>query len=255
MACVASIRIAPVKALGLVELDEVEVRAEGVAENRCFYLIDEDGRMFNNKSLGPLMAIRPEYDADAGTLRLHFPDGETVGGAVALGDAVSTDFYGRAVHGRLVLDGFSEALSEFAGKAVSLVRADKAGGGVDRSRGTVSIVSRASLARLAEAAGADGPVDERRFRMLFGIDGVGAHEEDEWLGRRVTVGGAVVVPRGQVGRCVVTTQNPDSGVPDLRTLHALRGYRPHGTERLPFGIFGDVLEPGRVRVGDDVSPA
>ncbi len=32
----------------------------------------------------------------------------------------------------------------------------------------------------------------RQFRMLFEIDGVGANEEDEWIGRHVQVGDAVV---------------------------------------------------------------
>ena len=68
-------------------------------------------------------------------------------------------------------------------------------------------------------------VDERRFRMNFGIDGLGEHEEDGWLGRRVRLGEAVVVPQGNVGRCAVTTQNPDTGAPDLDTLKALAAYR------------------------------
>jgi len=50
----------------------------------------------------------------------------------------------------------------------------------------------------------------------------------------------------------VTTQDPDTGVPTVDTLRALRSYRPEGTERLPFGVFGSVVAPGRVRVGDAV---
>ena len=82
----------------------------------------------------------------------------------------------------------------------------------DRSRrgGTVSLVSRGSLERLREEAGAEAPVDGRRFRMLFEIDGVGAHEEDDWLGREVRVGDAVLRLNGDVGRCVVTSHDPDT---------------------------------------------
>jgi uncharacterized protein YcbX len=126
---------------------------------------------------------------------------------------------------------------------------------VDRGHvGAVSLVSEASLDALAREAGVDR-VDGRRFRMLIHIAGVGAHEEDEWVGKPVRIGGALVRFRGNVGRCVVTTQNPDTGVPDLRTLHALRSYRPDGTERLPLGVWGDVAEAGRVRLGDPVEPA
>ena len=92
-------------------------------------------------------------------------------------------------------------------------------------------------------------VDGRRFRMNFGVDGIEPHAEDGWLGRRVAVGEAVVVPQGNVGRCVVTTQNPDTGRTDLDTLKALAAYRGdvETTEPLPFGVHAAVAEPGRVR--------
>jgi hypothetical protein len=87
--------------------------------------------------------------------------------------------------------------------------------------------------------------------MLFEIDGVGAHEEDEWIGGRVQVGDAVIEPVGDVGRCVVTKCDPDTGVSDLDTLGALGRYRREGrTEPLPMGVYCDVLVPGRVRMGD-----
>ncbi len=61
---------------------------------------------------------------------------------------------------------------------------------------------------------------------------------------------------GDVGRCVVTTQDPDTGERDLDTLRTLTGYRGEveTTERLPFGVWGEVVEPGTVRLGDAVEP-
>jgi uncharacterized protein YcbX len=91
--------------------------------------------------------------------------------------------------------------------------------------------------------------------MLLEIDGVGAHEEDEWLGGRVRVGEAELAPLGDVGRCVVTTRSADSGRFTYDTLKALAGYRREGvTEPLPLGVYCDVVVPGRVRVGDPVGP-
>ena len=109
--------------------------------------------------------------------------------------------------------------------------------------------------RAARQLGLD-KIDGRRFRMNFGIDGVEAHEEDAWRGRRVQVGDAVVIPQGHVGRCVITTQNPDTGCTDLDTLKGLAAYRSTAetTEPLPFGIHAAVAEPGQVRVGDPVTP-
>jgi uncharacterized protein YcbX len=117
----------------------------------------------------------------------------------------------------------------------------------------VSLISRASLERLREESGADGPVDGRRFRMLLEIDGVGPNEEDAWLGSALQVGEAAIVLNGDIGRCVVTTQDPDTGVTDLDTLGALARYRREGqTEDLPLGVYGAVTVPGRVRLGDPV---
>jgi uncharacterized protein YcbX len=91
--------------------------------------------------------------------------------------------------------------------------------------------------------------------MLFEIDGVEAHEEDEWLGTQVRVGDAVLLLNGDVGRCVVTSHDPDTGVTDFDTLATLARYRREGrNEPLPFGVYGAVAVPGTVRVGDAVTP-
>jgi uncharacterized protein YcbX len=98
--------------------------------------------------------------------------------------------------------------------------------------------------------------DGRRFRMLFTITSVSAHEEDTWVGRDVRIGDAVVRLHALVGRCAVTTHDPETGVPTLDTLHVLRAYRGDvpTDEPLPFGVWGEVVEPGRVRTGDTVEP-
>lgn len=251
---VAWIAVAPVKALGLVPRDEVRLETFGVQENRAFYLVDEEGRMVNGKLIGPLVRVSPHYDSESGRLRLDFPAGAVVDGEVVLGEAVTTDFWGRPVEGSVVEGPWSEALSELAGKALRLVKADRPGGAVDRGPGAgVSLVSTSSLEALAEAAGVE-KVDGRRFRMLFGVADVPAYAEDGWVGRRVRVGEGTVLVRGNVGRCAVTTQNPDTGVPDLDTLRVLGEYRAdvETTEARPFGVWGQVVEPGWVRLGDPV---
>jgi MOSC domain-containing protein len=250
---VVRISIAPVKALGLVHPDEVELGVCGVVGNRRFVLYDERGRLFNGKRDGTMVQIRPEWDEATRHLALTFPDGRRLEGVVELGEQVVTNMYGYQLPSRLVRGPWQEAISRFVGESLTLLWAED--GAVDRSRrgGTVSLISRASLERLREEAGAAAPVDGRRFRMLFEIDGVGAHEEDEWLGERVELGDATIVLNGDVGRCVVTSHDPDRGVTDLDTLGTLARYRREGvTERLPFGVYGAVAVPGRVRVGDAV---
>ena len=258
MASVTRIAVAPVKGLALVHPDEVEVGIHGVAENRRFCLVDEEGRRYGLLRDGRLQTIVPDYDRAAHRLALRFPDGEVVAGETERGDASDPDLYRRRLPVRAVEGPWSRALSDFLGRTVTLVHSDAPTGSVDRGgHGSVTLVSEASLAELGRHAGANGAVDGRRFRMLFQIDGVAAHEEDEWVGRDVAVGGAVVRFTEQVARCAITTQNPETGRVDLDTLRVIKGYRGFrdgGSSHLDFGIFGHVVEPGRVRLGDPAEP-
>ncbi|MBS1871544.1 MAG: MOSC domain-containing protein [Actinobacteria bacterium] len=253
---VAWIAFTPVKGLRLRELAETQVTLDGIPGDRAFFLIDGDGTMVNGKRFGALLTVVAEHDAEAGRLSLRFPDGREVAGAVELGDPLPVRFYRMTLQARPVLGDFSAALSQHAGAPLRLVAAPPERSGVDRGRdGAVTLLSTGSLERLRAQAGGAEPVDMRRFRMSFGIDGVAAHAEDGW--RDVRVGEALLRVRGNVGRCAVTTRDADTGVVDFPTLHHLAAYRRDGietSEPLPFGVHARVLEPGRVRVGDAVEP-
>jgi uncharacterized protein YcbX len=246
---VARLAIAPVKGLALVHPEEIVLGLDGVANDRRFYLVSPDGRLVNNKTCGELMQVHPELVDGARGLTLRFPDGETVTGEVALGDAVDTSFYGRPVAGHVVDGPWSSALSEHAGRPLHLVRADDQGAAIDRTH-VVSLISDGSLRALARHAGVDR-VDGRRFRMTIELAGCEEHEEDDWIGGELGVGAARIRVTGPVGRCVVTTRDPDSGTSDLDTLGALASYRALREERsFGCGVCGDVLSTGTVRVGD-----
>jgi uncharacterized protein len=251
---VVRISIAPVKALHLVNPDEVELGEAGVTGDRRFWLVDANRRLVNGKGHPELMRVHPEWDEASRRLALTFPDGRRVEGEVEPGEPFEAELYRTPHPSRTVAGPWQEALSDFAGEPITLLWSE--GGAQDRGRdhgGWASLISRASLERMRAEAGVDEPVDGRRFRMLFEIDGVEAHEEDSWLGRRVAIGDAVITPIGDVGRCVVTTCDPDTAVSDFDTLKLLAGYRRDGvTEPLPFGVYCDVAVAGRVRVGDPV---
>jgi len=189
---------------------------------------------------------------------LRFPDGSEVVGDVELGERIVTSFFGRPVAGRLVEGPWNDALADYVGRPVRLARTEREGDGVDRGRlAGATLVSTGSLEALRDAAGEDGPVDGRRFRMTIGIEGVEPHGEDGWIGSQVRVGGATVAVREHVGRCAVTTLDPDRGVRDLDTLGTIAAYRGdvQTREPLPFGVWCEVVEPGRVAVGDPVELA
>jgi uncharacterized protein len=252
---VAWIANAPVKGLSLSLLREAVLGPAGIEGDRAFYLVDDEGRLTNAKRAGNL--LRASAEASDGRLLVRLPDGSVVEGRTELGAPVETNFYGRPVRGRVVQGPWAAALSALAGLPLTLVRADEPGSAHDRGAAAgASVVSTAALEALARAAGIDAPVDGRRFRMTLGVDSVEAHAEDGWLERRVRVGAAVVVPRGNVGRCRVTTLDPDTGERDLQTLDVIDEYRAdvETTEPLPFGVWCEVVEPGRVAVGDPVEP-
>ena len=237
----------------LVSVDAVELDTTGIRGDRRFYLVDDGGGLVNAKRVPALLAVRAA--AENGRLSLRLPDDTTVEGGVQLGERLETNFYGRPVLGRVVEGPWGEALSELAGKSIRLARTEREGDGVDRGRlAGATLVSTGSLDALQAATGGDDPVDGRRFRMTIGVDGVEPHAEDGWIGGLVRVGDAVVAVRAHVGRCAVTTRDPDTGIRDLDTLGAIAAYRGdvETREPLPFGVWCQVLQPGRVAVGDPV---
>jgi uncharacterized protein len=256
MPTVTRLAITPIKGTRIRTVDRIVLTTAGVHENRRFFLIDDRNRMINGKIVGELQTVVADYSDAERRLRLTFRDGSTVEDEVRLGAPVTTRFFSRPKPARLVEGPWSAAVSEHVGQALRLVEGDQVGG-VDRGRqGAVSLISRASLARLAQVGGLES-IDPRRFRMLVEIDGVQAHAEDGWVSKgSVRLGEAVVAFSGHVGRCLITRRDPDTGQIDVPTLDVLGAYRGDldTTEPLPFGVWGRVVQPGAVAVGDEVSP-
>ncbi|HEV8460442.1 MAG TPA: MOSC domain-containing protein [Gaiellaceae bacterium] len=249
---VSWISLAPVKATALHSVEEIELLESGPKGDRRFYLIGERGRLINDEDCSALQLVRAEYDEGADELTLRFGDGQVVTAPVERGEEIETTFHRRPRGARLVRGPWAEAISYLVGEEVRLVEPPHSA--PDRGRGgAATLLGVASLEALAGTLDVDS-IDGRRFRMNFGIDGTDAHAEDAWIGKRVRIGDAVVIPQGNVGRCVITKQNPNTGTIDLDTLKGLARYRGdvETTEPLPFGVHAAVAEPGRVRVGDAV---
>jgi uncharacterized protein YcbX len=258
---VARLSIAPVRGLALQHPASIDVVDGGVAEDRRFYLVDGHGRLVDRLVAGELVRVGAETDRDATWLRLTFPDGNVIEDQVRLDEPVRTEMYGRLAIGHVVDGPWAAALTPFAGRPVLLVRCDRPGGTRIRPdenhvRNAVSMVSDGSLAELARQLGV-AAVDGRRFRMLVELEGAAAHEEDTWIGVSVAIGSAALSITKPDARCAITTQNPDTGEPDLdtllRTLIRYRGFRAGDPEKkIDFGVLGEVLRPGRIAVGDEV---
>ena len=173
-ASVTSITYAPVKGLGLTRVDEAELEPTRRPRESPVPPDRRQGGSINGKSAGGWCESGLPPIATARRFRSLSRRLGRRGGPSRSATPSTTNFYGRPVAGHLVNGGFSEALSTFAGRPLGLVRVDEPGDGSDRGVGaSVSVVSSGTLDRLAQQAGEDA-IDGRRFRMLFGIDGVDA---------------------------------------------------------------------------------
>jgi uncharacterized protein YcbX len=247
---VARISVTPVRTFRLAHPDDVELTERGVVENRRFLLVDGDGKRLRSSLTVWPAAVSGRWDRDDELLRVEV-DGEAFeGSALGNGERLEVDYHGRPIPVGIVEGPWTAPLSELLGAPVRVARPDGPG---QLQEAPVTLVSLGSLERLAREA--DGPVGGRRFRMLFDLDGCEPHEEDAWSGRQVRIGEAVLRVGGPVERCAVTTRDPESGERDLDTLRLIRGYRePREGVEVPFGVYAAVEQPGRVRVGDEVTP-
>jgi uncharacterized protein YcbX len=248
---ITEIATAPVKGFALGRRDEVYLGARGVVDNRRFFLVDGDGRRLRSSLTAWPVVVSATYDDDREELTMRFPDGRELAASAVGDETVHCAVSNGTIEARVVPGPWTELLSDLAGHPVRVVRPEVPGASLVAP---ATFVSRASLDRLAHEAGR--AIDSRRFRMLFTIDGCRAHEEDEWDGRTANVGDAVLRFGGPVERCAVTTRDPETGVRDLDTLRLIKEYRGMPRKgKIDFGVYADVVEPGRVRVGDSVELA
>ena len=120
----------------------------------------------------------------------------------------------------------------------------------DEEAGRVTLHGRGSLQALQAALGNE--VSELRFRSNIAVDGLGAWEEQNWVGRKIRIGAVkfdVVKPKT---RCLATHANPKTGERDLPILTTLT--QKIGQENPTFAV---AMLPsgagGQIHVGDQVT--
>lgn len=242
----------PVKGTRLRHPASVELTAQGIPGNRRFHFVDELGELASCTDVGALLRLGADWEPAAERLVIELPDGTRIEQATdRLGARHVTDFDGRPVTGRFVAGPVDEAVSGFVGRPLRLVRVDREGDGPDVHR--LSLVGLASIRDLG-ARHDRLDLDAGRFRMNLELAGGEPFEEERWAGRRLRVGEAVLAVLGQVPRCAATTRSPVTGDRDFDTLRHLAAYRPLMTapRGVPFGMYAEVLSPGRVAQDDRV---
>lgn len=221
MSSVAEIWRYPVKSMAGERLESGIVTERGLEGDRRWALIDwspnRAGKWFNIKQHSALMTYRSRL-VD-GFVEVVGPDGSSI-----------------------VLD--RDLVRRFeAESSRPLELRELAGGNFDDSH--VLIVNLASVEAFALEAGM--AIDHRRFRANLYVDGLEPQEELSWLGRRVRAGDAELEVTSRCERCKVITMDPDTteATPELLRLLVERH-----DER--FGMYCQVVKPGRVAVGDFV---
>jgi uncharacterized protein YcbX len=241
---VTRINVTPVKSLRLQHPDAVELGPDGARDDRRFLLVDEGLRLYNGKRDTTLVRAAASWDAGARALALALPGGEVVEGEVARSRSVVVTVYGRDVRGHVVAGPWADALSDLVGRSLTLVEREDGAWATDSRPAT--LVSRRSVELI------DG--DGRRFRMLLELDGLDALAEEEWAGRQVRAGDALLLVGRPTPRCAVPSASPDTGLRERDVLRELLAARGDVDGEACLGVYAEVLEPGVVRVGDEVAP-
>lgn len=114
---------------------------------------------------------------------------------------------------------------------------------------SVSILSLSALADLSARMGQDLSV--HRWRGNLWLDGAAPFAEFGWIGKHLTIGGATLRIEERITRCTATALDPETGRPAADTLSGLQAAYGHQD----FGVYGLVVEGGRIAAGDSWSIA
>jgi uncharacterized protein YcbX len=110
---------------------------------------------------------------------------------------------------------------------------------------SLSIMTNASHAAVEGMLGKS--LETERWRGNIWLEGPTAWEEFNWMDRNIQIGTATLHIKERIGRCNHTKSNPITGVRDADTLEALK----NGWDHTDFGIYAEVIESGKIKLGDE----
>ena len=260
----ASIHIYPLKAARAVDLEESFVEPCGLADDRRWLLVDEEGRFVSQRE-EPSLA-RVVVSCGPGCIRVSAGGrtglviAEPPAGAALIKVRVWSDALLAAAAGPEADAWFSA----FLGRPVRLAHLDdptrrpvdpqygRDGDVVTFADGyPLLLTSTGSLGELSDWLAADrqAPVPMTRFRPSVVVAGAPPWAEDRW--RRIRIGAVPFRVAKPCGRCVVTTTDQITGERGRQPLTMLGQRRRFGKQL----VFGQNLIPdsgGVIRVGDPV---
>ncbi len=262
----ASIHVYPMKAARAVDLGESLVEPWGLAGDRRWLLVDEDGRFVSQREEPSLARVVVTYGPPAGTISVSaagFP-GRQVAAPAAGTHLLKATVCGSAVLAAAAGPEGDAWFSAYLGRPVRLVYLDdptrrpvdpefgRDGDVVSFADGyPLLLTSTASLDELGRWLTQDGehPVPMTRFRPNTVVTGAPPWAEDHW--RRIRIGAVEFRVVKPCGRCVVTTTDQITGEVGSQPLKMLGRRRRFGRQ-LVFGQNMIPDGPGVIRAGDPV---
>ena len=258
---VAALHLYPVKGMRGLARAETEVAAHGLAGDRRWMVVDDEGRFLTQRQLPDMAQLEAEPVADGLVLR-HGGDAHAVQRPAADAVRLSVTIWRDTVPVAAAEGASAAWLSARLGRPCRLVYMDD-----ERARPVDPVFGRpgdhvgfadafpllaaseSSLSALNAELGLPVPMD--RFRPSVTISGLPPWSEDRW--RRVRIGAMTFRAPNPCTRCVVVTRDqrtglsPEPGEP-LRTLGRLNRH----AAGIVFGANLIPEAPGRLGVGDPV---
>ncbi|MEU6372917.1 MOSC N-terminal beta barrel domain-containing protein [Streptomyces sp. NPDC046909] len=264
MAKVVELLYYPVKGCAGISASEAMVTPAGLAHDRAFMVVDDEG-VYRTQRRDPRLAlILPGIDAGGVRLTLRAPEwGEVAVDVDTTGPRRPVDLFGAPFRGIDQGDTVARWLTEVLGVPSRLVRVPPEHARVTDGRtpgtagwadsGALHVLSRSSLDLLNEKIAERGaePLAMNRFRPNIVIGGWDVpHTEDR--AHRVLAGDTELAYAKLAIRCAVTLVDQEHGIKDgPEPIRTLAGYR-RGAVGTVFGAKFSVLRPGKVAVGDEV---
>ncbi len=265
MARITELNYYPVKGCAGTSVSDARLTLAGLAHDRSFMVIDEDGVFRSQRRCPPMALICPELSAGGERLTLRAPGSGVLCVDVDLTAARrDVELFGLPYQGIDQGDAVAGWLSEVLGEPSRLVRVPPEHDRVTRGQtpGTAAyadgqpllVTSLSTLDALNERIAQRGgePLPMNRFRPNVVVGGWDEpHVEDRV--RRINVGDAELGYAKLAIRCAVTTVDQESGVKiGPEPLRTLAGYRRAAEGGVAFGVKFSVLRPGKLSVGDEV---
>jgi MOSC domain-containing protein len=262
---VTALFIYPIKATTAISLEQAEVRPRGLAGDRRWVVVDDNGHFLQQRTHTKMALVKTTSQRNGGLLisatdmeplTVSPPIGKERGQVTVWSDTVDAANAGPDA---------AAWFSRFLGLPCRLMFMDDAAlrpvapeygqdGDVVSFADALPLLlaTAASLADLNQRIGSKKQLPMSRFRPNLVVDGDAPWAEDQW--KRVRVGQIEFEVTHPCARCVVTTTDQQTGEksPDGEPLKTLATFR-RGEKGVLFGMNLVPRNHGTIRVGDHVA--